>query len=82
VTVRLDGFDVVVVAQVNVHSENATKVSRTPPVVGQTIDHEGGQQLHSPSLADAATRRSADSCGWTQRRSLREIGSPRDHSNV
>ena len=43
----------VVVAEVNVHAENASKVPRTPPVVGKAIDHEGGQQLHPPSLADA-----------------------------
>lgn len=52
--VHLDGLDVVVIAEMNVHPEHASKVPRTPPVVRKAIDDECGQQPHSPSLADAS----------------------------
>ena len=41
-TVHLDRLDVVVVAEVNLQSKHASKVSGTPPVVRKTIDDEGG----------------------------------------
>lgn len=50
----------VVIAQVNLKPETAAKVPRTPPVVRQPIDEEGGQQLHPCSLADGNPCRSAD----------------------